>query len=179
MTADPRDFCKVQHIKDWLGLKTQDADGLLQRLITSQSLLIEDWLSMPILSAARTETYDGTGTQDLVLRVFPVTAVAALAVGGVSVPAASFTFDDLGVHLVNDTFPQGRGNVSVTYTAGYAEVPPALQQACIELVSFRYRERDRIGVSVHAIAQGNTTYSLRDFPPQVLTLLQQYKRVTP
>lgn len=173
------DLTTVQAVKDWLKLKADDDDALLQRLVTAQSILITDWLSQPIKSATVTEVYDGTGTPNLVLRAFPVTAVSAVSIAGVALTPTAWTSDDIGVHLVTDYFDKGAGNVSVTYTAGYATVTPSIEQACIELVCFRYKERDRIGISTQALAQGNNTYSLKDFPEQVLTLLKQYKRVTP
>lgn len=173
------DLTTVQAVKDWLKLKADDDDALLQRLVTAQSILITDWLSQPIKSVTVTEVYDGTGTPNLVLRAFPVTAVSAVSIAGVALTPTAWTSDDIGVHLVTDYFDKGRANVSVTYTAGYATAPSSIEQACIELVCFRYRERDRIGISTQALAQGNTTYSLKDFPEQVLTLLKQYKRVTP
>lgn len=173
------DLTTVQAVKDWLGLKAADDDVLLQRLITAQSQLIIDWLSMPIKSVTITETYDGTGTPNLVLRTFPVTAVSAVSIAGVALTPTAWTFDDMGIHLVTDYFDRDRGNVVVTYTAGYATVPSSLEQACIELVCFRYKERGRIGITTQAITTGNTSYSLKDFPDQVLTLMKQYKRVTP
>ena len=66
------------------------------------------------------------------------------------------------------------------YTAVYAETPPDLAQACIELVALRYRERSRIGEVARAIGGGQTvSYSQKDMSDSIKTLLQQYRRVAP
>ena len=67
-------------------------------------------------------------------------------------------------------------NVAVTYTAGFAATPPEIEQACIELVALRYKERDRIGHVSKGIAGETVTFQQKDMPPDVQTLLDQYRR---
>ena len=76
-------------------------------------------------------------------------------------------------------FPRGRGNVRVSYQAGFASPPADLTQACIEMVSLRYREKDRVGLVSKGLAGETTAYSLKDMPESVRTLLSQYRRVVP
>lgn len=177
--ADPRDFCTVDDVKAWLGLATQNADPLLARLVTAQSMLLETWLNRPINSRALSETHDGHGGRNLHLRAFPVSAVASVAVDGVA--ATGYTFSSSGVLQLPDgqAFTRGQENVVVAYTAGYNPTPPDLAQACAELVALRFKERDRIGVTTQALAQGNTSFAREDFPPHILAILNDYRRVTP
>ena len=68
----------------------------------------------------------------------------------------------------------------VTYTAGYAATPPDIAQACIELVSQRYRERSRIGEVSRALGGGETvTYSQQDMSDDAKLLLSQYRSLAP
>jgi hypothetical protein len=77
-------------------------------------------------------------------------------------------------------FVRGTQNVIVSYTAGYSTTPPEIAQACIELVALRYRERTRVGEVSKALGGGETvSYSQKDMSAAVLTLLQQYRVVSP
>lgn len=60
----------------------------------------------------------------------------------------------------------------------YSYVPSDIEQACIELVALRWKERDRIGLVSQAVGTESTSfYTQKDMPAQVATDLQQYKRV--
>lgn len=176
--ADPRDFCTVDDVKAWLGLANQAADPLLARLITAQSVFLETWLSRQVNSRAVAETYDGHGGRVLSVQASPVTAVASVVVDGQAV--TGFTFDSETILLPEGkVFTRGTGNVVVTYTAGFVPTPPDLAQACVEVVALRFKERDRIGITTQALAQGNTTFAREQFPPHILAVLNSYRRVTP
>lgn len=56
-------------------------------------------------------------------------------------------------------------------------VPFDLEQACIELISWRYEERQHIGQSSKSLQGANVTYSVQDLPPDVKTILDRYRRV--
>ena len=76
--------------------------------------------------------------------------------------------------------PRKAGCITFQYTAGYAETPPDLAQACIELVALRYRERSRVGETARAIGGVETvSYSQKDMSDAIKTLIQQYRIVTP
>jgi len=77
-------------------------------------------------------------------------------------------------------FTRRAQNVIFTYTAGYAVTPPDIDQACVELVSQRYRERVRIGEVSRALGGGETvTYSQQDMSDDVKLLLSQYRALVP
>ena len=63
---------------------------------------------------------------------------------------------------------------------GTPATPPDVAQACIELVSQRYRERTRIGEVSRALSGSETvTYSQQDMSSDVKLLLSQYRLVAP
>jgi hypothetical protein len=132
-----------------------------------------------------TEIRDGNGQRRLSPLQAPVQSVQGVTIDGTAIPAVT-TANTSGFFLANRTvflqgysFTRGVANVVLTYTAGWLVAPDDVQQAVIELAAMRYRERDRIGMSsVHA-ANETTSFSLRDMPAQVATLLAQYKRVVP
>jgi hypothetical protein len=164
------DLCTLASIKEWLRtgadpLPTTD-DAMLSRLITAASAFVESWLSRPIGLANWQEVRDGMGGEranHMVLAVTPVVAVLSLTIDRIVVPAAppqlaaplgqQVTFSTTAGYLFTPTelvlrgfrFERGTANVVVQYTAGYGLIPADVEQATIELVALRYRERTRIG----------------------------------
>ncbi len=203
------DLTTLANAKQWLGIGSDTDDVLLTRLIHAASAFIETYLSRRLGSQSYAEIRDGTGGRVMTFREYPVTAVSGVAVNGVSLPLApdavtpGYRFTRTQIILQGHRFTQGWANVSLNYTAGYAHSlpeggwfedpwiePPAaegsspwlpfdLQQACIELLSWRYMERQHIGVSGKSLEGANVSYSVQDLPPDVRTVLDRYRRVTP
>lgn len=60
----------------------------------------------------------------------------------------------------------------------YSYIPSDIEHACVALVAERYRYRSRIGeISKSLGGQESTSYSQRDMPEFVRTLLQPYRRM--
>jgi hypothetical protein len=167
-------------------------DALLTRLITAASQFIQTWLQRQIALTDWIEVRDGNGGQRLAFANFPVSEVWSLSIDGLAIPpapapggiiggfGAGYVFSPTELALRGYVFTRRAQNVSVTYTAGYASVPPDIAQACIELVCQRYRERARIGEVSKALISGETvTYSQKDMSDDVMTLLSQYRAVAP
>ena len=117
------------------------SDPLLQRLISACSAFIQSWLNRTIASATYVSRVNGQGMSSLVMPNYPITAVTALSVGPLSVPArgpyavagvpstqnlAGFTFDDISIYLSGYSFAYGFQNVMVNYDAGFL-IPNELQ----------------------------------------------------
>lgn len=62
----------------------------------------------------------------------------------------------------------------------YSFTPADLEQACIEMISERYKYRDRIGLRSKSLGgQETTSYNLSAMPEYVKTILNPYKRIVP
>jgi hypothetical protein len=190
------DLCALSDVTAWLqtGQNPFPAtdDTLLSRLITAASQFIQSWLQRQIAVSDWIEIRDGDGGQRLAFANFPVSAVWSLSIDGLNIPpapapggitggfGAGYVFSPTELALRGYVFTRRAQNVSVTYTAGYANVPPDIAQACIELVARRYRERTRIGEVSKALMSGETvTFSQKDMSDDVKTLLAQYQTVAP
>ena len=179
------DLTTLPNVKAWLQVNGTSDDALLTRLITATSDYITQWLNRQLLSGPVTDVRNGDGGRRMFLSEYPVTAVSSVTVGAISIPAstgygsAGYLFDDRGVTLTGYRFDRDIKNVTINYTAGYATVPLELEQACIELISLRYRERDRIGHTSKSIQGETTAFMVKDMPPSVLTILNNYKKVVP
>lgn len=183
------DLTTLAEVKAWLqvgpGAFPSVDDALFARLITAASQYIVTWLGRPIVRADHREIRDGAGGRRLGFAVTPAVAVLSLTVDDVPIPPATgatssgyaFTASELFVRGYRLT--RGMGTVVLDYTAGFAEVPPDIAQACLELVALRYRERTRIGEVSKRIGSDTVAYSQKDMSPPIATLLQQYRVVAP
>ena len=191
------DLCQLADVTAWLQTGQNPFpsvdDALLTRLITAVSQFVQSWLQRQIALCDWIETRDGNGGQRMAFANFPVSAVLSLTIDGLTIPpapppgtigaggfTAGYVFSPTELALRGYVFSRRAQNVIVTYTAGYASVPPDISQACIELVCQRYRERSRVGEVSKALMSGETvTYSQKDMSDDVKTLLQQYQVVAP
>ena len=183
------DLTTLGNVKAWLALPSApgDSDDLLARLITSASGFVTDYLNRDLTVASYTEVYDGTGAAWMMLRQTPITAVQSVAFCGQTLttladPVAAtpgFFFDGRRLSLIGQTFPF-RQPVVVTYTAGYATIPPAIEQAVIELVGEAFKRRDRIGQTSKTLGgQETVSFSATDMNASVKTALASYRAVAP
>jgi uncharacterized phiE125 gp8 family phage protein len=181
------DLTTLADVKAYLKITNTTDDAVLNRLITAASTFMRSWLNRDITQQTYTETRDGRGSTKLAMKNYPVTAVSSLAIDGLTIPQSTtvttpgWCLDDSGILIQLRGgvyfFSKGMQNVTVTYTAGFATVPYDIAQCCIEMVAYRYKESDRIGVSAKTLAGEVISYSQRDVPPASLTIMTQYKRV--
>lgn len=265
------DLTTLQNAKTWIKIENATDDTLLARLISAASRMVLGELGRPsLLSAAATEIYSGVGSTRQMLRRWPVTAIGALAVDGVTIaqqtspPAgagwALEPWDGLPpgrpqfLDLFGYAFSRGRQNISVTYTAGYrttneaatvpgssaytvqtqlpwaadlgvtlangtalvavtgapaagqysasnstgvgvytfnaaqagaavllnySYTPPDLENATIELVALRYKERQRIGQTSVSTGEQTIQFVKDAYTDSILEALAPYRAVVP
>ena len=181
------DLTDLPTVKAWLGVTTTNFDTQLGGLITAVSSFVGAYLGRQLLSASYQETYRGNGQSVLLLRNFPITAVASVAFAGQTVTAAAdpvaltsgILFDDRSLRLIGYRFPVGL-LVLVSYTAGYATTPADVAQAAVELVGEAFRRRDRIGLSSKSLGgQEVVAFAQKDMNDTVKTLLAPYQVLAP
>jgi hypothetical protein len=99
--------------------------------------------------------------------------------------AQGYTFTPTEVCVWGYKFWRGIQNVLIQYTAGYDPVPPDVEQATIELVVRKYRERTRVAEHSRSLGGAETvqystvTFSKRDIVTDIEALLWQYRQVAP
>jgi len=184
--AGANDLTTLDAAKGYLRLEgTNVGDDIIESLITSVSAFIETYTNRVFAETDYEEVRDGIGcfAQRMAFANYPVSAVSAVTIDGVAIPAAAsfndtgYRFDSQIIVLNGYSFSKGNLNVTLSYTAGYSTIPYDLAQACNELVGLRYREMERIG-QVSKIIQGeNVTFSKDAMPADVLLTLNQYRKV--
>jgi hypothetical protein len=179
------DLTTLAAVKLWLGLKNDTDDALLTSMITEYSGYVQAWLNRQILTQSYTERRSGQGYFGCMVGAYPIKAVSSVTINGQAIPPSldgiqpGFYFDDTTVWLSGYRFERGRANVQLSYTAGFDAVPPELERAVIELIALRFKERDRIGHQSKSLAGETVTFIVKDFPPSVQTILNNYRKVVP
>jgi len=176
-------FATLTQVKDYLGLRSNDDDNLITRLCLSATDWMQTYLNRDLVPTTyASELRDGTGTSSLMLASFPITQVTSVLINGTALDLSKFIFDNyLLIRTDGGVFTRGLRNIAVSYTAGYLAVPDDMVQACVELVAWRYKEKERVGQSTVAFTSSgqNVTYQTADVPADVKTLLNNYRKVVP
>jgi len=191
------DLCQLADVQAWLPSAPTASPGveLISQLITAASRAICAYCGRGQFTAqSYTDTYDGAGKTWMLLRQWPVLSVTAIGLthcGVITTITDPTTFQLeapipaggaqrltlIAPHLY---FPRGRGNVQITYQAGYAAVPSDVAQACIEAVGEAYQRRNRIGqTSVSSQGQTTVAFSQSDLNAAAKAMLAPYIRRLP
>lgn len=179
------DLTTLANAKAWLNETSTANDQLISRLVSAASDYIQTWLNRTFAISSYTETRNGTDGDGMAVKNYPVTQVTSITVDGVSIPQSTstgmsgWTLNDTGtmIYLRGYRFTRGRSNVVLNYSAGFAATPNEIEQACIELVGLRMKDRDRIGVVSKGLAGESITFSQKDFSDAIQTTLTNYKKV--
>lgn len=179
------DLTTVENVRGFLSLTTTADDPLLETLIKAASAFIERYISRAIDVVSYADIFSGNGRDSRMLRFSNVQRIVAVTIDDQPIQKAEkitdrgFMLDDDQAILFNAIFPRGVRNCRIDYTAGWAEAPADIQLACNELVAYRYRNRERIGL-ISKVMQGETiTYAQKDMPDHVRMLLNPFRRVAP
>jgi hypothetical protein len=182
------DLTTLANVKAYLPTSNATDDQLLSRLISALSAFVQTWLNRTIAQAPYTDVINGIGGNRVQFQNYPVTAVTSLTIDGQTVPAAAtpvqsgwtgYVFDAQQIMVSGFRFTRGWQNISIAYTAGYATTPLDIEQAVIEIITLRYKQRDQIGFNSKSIGGETVAFSVKDMQPSTLTVLQNYRRVAP
>lgn len=169
----------VSNVKSWAGISGDSDNTLIESLIAACDEHVKALLLGRVLESAEyVEKLDGTGFDFLTLSQRPVTEVAEVKIDadrgfGSGIEAlASDEYDldaDTGMlYRVAATWPFGRRNIRVTYTAGYATVPADVTQAANEIVAEWYVRAKQLksGQSQAEVASENVGYESQTYVQQ-------------
>ncbi|MEK4798057.1 head-tail connector protein [Thermoactinomyces sp. FSL K6-2592] len=137
----PNAFITVQDVKDYLKIEHDLEDALLENLINRATDILEkERYFKGIKEREYTETHDGEGTPEIFLLNYPVTNVTSVKINGTPINDYQVSKDN-GVLKYAGIFPEGFGNIEVSYTAGYNPVPESFVAECIDIVADLYENR--------------------------------------
>lgn len=164
------DLITLAEVKEHLEIADTAQDSYLTTLIERVTGYVEAGTSRKLKGRTYTDQlYDGSGTPEMRLREWPITAVTAVSFLD-SPTATTWTAQSL-TYLVIDgatertirfrdswVFPRGYQNVKLTCAAGYATVPPQLASETLRLLTLLHRLKDKQLEYVESVTfQGQTT----------------------
>lgn len=181
------DLTTLTKVKAYLGISNTDDDTLLEALIDSVSEAVEHYCGRQFAQAERTEYHDGLGASSLVLRCRPISAITQIyddpsqmfsESSGVDASRYVFYPEEGIVELTGGSFADGRRNVKIIYTAGFATVPPAVEQAANILVGhfFNRGHQGGDGVASESLGAYTVSYNEAEWPASAKGLLE-YREV--
>lgn len=193
--GDPGDLCALNEVQAWLGLNTPQYTGqddiTIGRLITAASEDIRQETGRIFQKGNYTEIGSGSGGKQVkyLTKQWPINTVSLVQIDQSVIPPSpdgisqgyTFTnYDSAGhITLVGHAFNRGVDNIKVIYSAGYDPIPGDLEQACVELVAYRFTGRGRIGHKSKSLAGEVVAFVTDHYPDQVQRVIQRYKRTIP
>jgi uncharacterized phiE125 gp8 family phage protein len=169
----------LEAVKSYLKIDVSQTvdDTRLEDLINACSSAIENYCGRKFKEQTISdEDYNGTGTKYILLKQFPVKNISSVSIDGTVLAADQYKIKKSDGLLIrnNSVWPVGDINISVTYTAGFSEIPPDLELACRHFVMSFFKAD---------VAAFSTTFSdglvfrADAMPAQVKMILQPYKKV--
>ena len=193
----------VDAFKAYAGITNTNQDALIVTMIPQAQMALGNFCNRDFASETVTEYRDGNGSRRMLMAHYPLTAVSAVYVDGVSIPlspnppvGAGYSFPPLGraIYMQNYAFNMGMRNCVITLTAGYGDAgnlapwPVDLVLACHMYIQTRLQERTRLGVGSKTLAGEAITYadagsgtngSSQGIPAAARLILENYINTVP
>jgi hypothetical protein len=179
----------IDEVKKFIGGQDDKDDLRITACLTRASAIIERYCRRTFLQATYTgEMYDGSGTDILTLRNFPIIGTPTVLEGGTALvvgtdPVATPTLQV----IVDADYGRLRRYLSewvayphyykLTYDAGFAAVPEEIIEAAIELTLIMLKEKERAGLSQHTTGAVTSTY-IRTLPQSSQWALDLHRDLT-
>lgn len=175
----------LDNTKTFLGISDHTKDEKLKLLINMATDYIESQTGRRFVSTVHTqEEFDGTGSNQISLKHFPVITFTLLEVNNSSnntdswttIDASNYWVDsDTGIitktsgfidfadtddeETLSDTpFQRGKNRYRATYTTGYSTVPYDIQFACMTLVGQLLNSASSAGIKSESLGDHSITY---------------------
>lgn len=189
------DLTTLAAVQLYLGSTAAANNDPIQTLITAISAWAMKYCNRDFRQTDYTETRNGRGQDQMMVRQTPINTVATVAIDGVVLPLASgapptagYAFDADSIYVFPPyQFTRNKQNTVIAYNAGWvtpgmsnAGTPPItlpldLQQAVTEAVADRFKRRDSIGVLSKTLAGEVITYSQADLPKSAAPVIDAYR----
>lgn len=178
-------------VKAFLGIAEtdNDHDQLLNFFVNAASANCNKYTNRLLKARDLTEYYSGNGKNVLFVNNYPINSITSLYDDtdrnyGSETEITSDYYEILPendkcmVVYVDSNFNEGFNNIKIIYNAGYVTIPSDLQQACLEIIAYMYKnsEEGRMGLSSRNIGEGSIAIDVVDMPRFSSKILNQYRR---
>ena len=155
----------------------------IQNLLDYSLDFIQRYCYRTFATTVYTETHDGNSTEQLQLNNYPVTALTSVSIDSVVVAVANYTFtpgDGILWDISGAGWPDGRQNIAIDYTAGYAVLPDELEALQMEIGTYFYFKAGR-DPAVRSTKLSSYSFSLFEsgLPEGLIERLALWRRIEP
>lgn len=153
--------------KTHIGITGTSEDTSLQQIVDAVNVFVGTYCHRTFESATYTEElYDGSGGPELVLKNYPIITITEILVDTEEVDERTDVGEEgyyiknanNGILYNNAGWSRGRGNIQITYTAGYATVPNDLKYACLAMAAYFRNMKGKDGIMSESL--GSYAYSI-------------------
>lgn len=183
-TQSDSDLTTTAKVKSYLEITDTSYDDEFDKIVSRASKFIQSQTHRQLVETTYEETIDGEGVKELYLSEYPVISVSSIVVDDTTVYDGSsqdgndyYIYNDSGLIIRDIAWEEDYQNIVVTYDAGYATIPGDLEQACIELVAFKYHNKDYIGLKSHNLGGESVTFDMKNIPSEIADTIYSYKKV--
>lgn len=164
----------LEDVKTFLGIAEDDTsqDNRLAPVVDAFCVYIPTYLGRILEETEfEDELYDGTGLPTLVLKNYPITEITSITVNGDDFPEVTYeermsSIIGYYIHNANNgilmnlsIWPRGRGNILISYKAGYDEIPADIIYATLKTME-HYWALNKRSAGVLGESLGSYSYSL-------------------
>lgn len=181
-SASGTSFVTTAQLKSFAGISVATYDADLDAICLFVTSAMQQYIQRDLLSTAYSVEMHSLSvmTDLLVLRHHPILSVSSVLVDGVEVTGYVIDAESGMLFLAAGWWP-GRQHISVSYTAGYAAVPPAIVGAALDQARFQWtrhaRGGNRLGEAQRAEASGGSTAFIVDaWYPGVREIMDSLRR---
>lgn len=136
---------------------TDDNDTLQELYIQSAEDILFNYLGYDPTAQNYRRVFNGNGESYLRLGVKPIWLVAEVIIGNAAQDLANITFDNDTIYFLNGKFPEGKGNITVDFSAGYTKIPAIMKMTVLRIATLLQSEGDsNIGISSKSFEDSGT-----------------------
>lgn len=186
----PDPFISVQDLSDHLGRDVTADDGAVLAADAACDI-VRDVAEQAFNRGTTTETFNGTGSDTLLLPQLPANSVGTVSVrdtAGSFIVAgtADWTLDNKGIlyalnaagtSLFGTAWPEGRQNIQVTYDHGYdsADIPRSIRMIALSVASRIFVQGPAIQESIGDVSVRYAAEATALMPTEKM-ILRKYRR---
>jgi len=169
-------ICSIEDLQKYSNVYLDDGDTTQELYLGSAQNIVENYLGYKIEQKDYKRFYNGKGFVDLRLGVKNITTISKIEINGKEIDSDSIVIDDDSIVLKSGTFTEGRKNVYVEFTGGYAEVPEIMKLTVLRIATLLQLESDQnIGVSSRSFADNTRVFQNTTNYDKYLVQLSSYK----
>ena len=178
------DLATLAAVREYVGAKQGQYDSLLSLIVSGVSDRMEKYMRRTIAATTYTsEVHESVGYDAVVLDHGPVISVTTVIEGATTLTTADWRLDGGSLTRLVGTVRSGwaKGDVFVTYRAGYNLVPKSLELACVEQCAHEWQQTaagdSRLGLAGKDTPAGDSesfAHTASGFVPNVIEAMLPY-----